>query len=79
LKGPNDQMDLPANPVSNSVPLNPIVCRSTRCPAYDDRLRQWLASDEFKAKEAETQQLRNRVQALAPQFNVSCSLQLQGR
>lgn len=43
----------------------------TKCPAYEDRLQQWLASEEFAAKAAETQELRDKVQALAPQLNVS--------
>lgn len=59
----------PASAAELGIPA--VCCCRARCPAYEDRLQQWLASEEFAAKAAETQELRNRVQALAPQLNVS--------
>lgn len=43
----------------------------TKCPTYQQRLEQWLGSDEFKAKAAETEDFRNEMQQLVPQLNVS--------
>lgn len=44
-----------------------VLIRSyTMCPAYDARLLDWYASEEFKQKEAETQPLRDTIAAAAP-------------
>ncbi|PRW05761.1 acid phosphatase [Chlorella sorokiniana] len=43
----------------------------TMCPAYDARLTDWYASDEFKAKEAETKPLRDTIAAAAPGLDTS--------
>lgn len=45
----------------------------TKCPTYQKRLQHWYASEEFVAKAAATEQLRNEVQAAAPQLNTSLS------
>jgi hypothetical protein len=43
----------------------------TKCPAYEARLTEWFASDEFKAKEAASAGLRAAVGGLNPGLDVS--------
>ncbi|KAG2501116.1 hypothetical protein HYH03_000934 [Edaphochlamys debaryana] len=54
-------------PVYTQADSDDILIRAyTKCPAYQSALEAWFRSDEFRAKENETQPLRDSVKAAMP-------------
>ena len=59
-------------PVYSQADSEDILIRAySKCQAYQDRLTEWFATDEFQTKSQESQALRNSISALVPNMNTS--------
>jgi hypothetical protein len=62
---------VPVYPAAGSDADDWLVRAYTKCPAYEQRLKQWFTSPEFAAKSAETKSTRAAVAAAAPGTDVA--------